>query len=383
MKKILIVSPFDRDANSFWRCMGPWSYLAKHSEGEYQIHVHQGECFWNTLDQYDLIFLHRPCRPMDQTILQIARNMNVPVWVDYDDWLFQLPMWNPNRASYHNPGIQHVIATCIACADIVTVSTPMLAKEFLPVNQNTVIVPNAYRSDLFTYRKPDVPERKDLFVWRGTNTHEGDLLSVIDGLKELKSPIQFLGGPSYSVLSQLKRDNFKVTTMADPILYWKNLYDLRAKVMLFPLYDDFFNHCKSNIAWIEAIHAGSLVVAPENMDQWKHPGVLSYSAHDSGSFADAAQEAMNMSSAQVKPIVADAYDYMRAKYDISVINNIRLDLLSSLFSPSFIRNKRNPYDQLISMWTLSVLKKEPLPHLNQLGQGNVPGGEKGNEKQSV
>lgn len=372
-KKILIQTPYASDANSFWRCIGPMSYLAKNSEGEIEIYCppEKSVLTWSSLDQFDLIFMHRPCRPEDLVLMQVARNMNVPVWIDYDDWLFHIPDWNPNRGSYHNPGIQHIMATCLACADIVTTSTQALAKEFLELNKNTILVPNAYRSDLFPFRKKDPPDRKQIFAWRGTNTHEGDLLSIGDSFSKLPAKIHFMGGPPYSVLARMKPESYALMPMTDPMLYWKSIYDLSPKVLLFPLFDLFFNRCKSNIAWIESVHAGALCVAPDNMSEWRHPGVIGYSPHDSESFLDASRQVMGMNEAEVRNAVSDAYEYIRSKYDISIINEIRVEILKSVFCSKFERNKRDPYDQLTGMWALSVLKKQPLPRIGE------------NEKQSV
>lgn len=375
MKKIYVQTPFGKDANSFWRCMGPLGYLAKQSQGEIQLHVPQdgAQYNWSAMTDIDLLFLHRPCRPDDLIMMQIARNMGVPVWIDYDDWLFHLPDWNPNKAEYHRDEVQRIMATCIACADIVTTSTKALAAAFLELNPHTVLLPNAYRSDLFPFRSKVVPDRKPIYVWRGTSTHEGDLLSVKSAITLLKEKIHFLGFPPYSLLHDLNPSQYVHTQSTDAILYWRNFYNLCAKVMLFPLYDTFFNRCKSNIAWMESIHAGALCVAPNGMDEWRHPGVVGYDAHDPVSFLDAAESTMAMDDGHSKVMVADAYDYIRFKYDISVINNIRLEILNSMFSPGFARNAKDPYNQLTGIWALSVLKKEPLPRV----------GDNKNEKQSV
>lgn len=381
--KIYIQTPFERDANSFWRCVGPLSYLSKASRKrrmipgmkldelynfeEVEIHVGvDGQlCTWAQLDKFDLIFMHRPCRPDDLTVLKLARNLNIPVWVDYDDWLFQIPDWNLGKKTYNNLGIQNIMATCLACADVVTTSTTALYKEFLTINPNTVLVPNAYRSDLFPYRGSTPPVRQNIAAWRGTNTHEGDLLSVMDALTLVDQKIHFMGGPPWSVLSRLQPEKYVHHEMNDPLLYWRSFYDLAPRVLLFPLYDLFFNHCKSNIAWIEALHAGCLVIAPEGFAEWNHPGVIKYKSHDSLSFLGAIESVFNMHEDDYQSSVKTAYDYMRNKYDISVINKIRFGILNSIFSTSFVRNKRDPYNQLTGMWALSVLSTKPLPRIGE------------------
>lgn len=365
MKKIFINTPYSSDANSFWRCMGPMSYLAKHSEGEIQIDcppANGPNYQWDRIADADLIFMHRPCRTQDMQLIKMARTLNIPVWSDYDDWLFHLPEWNPHADSYHANQTQTIMAAAIACSDIVSVSTGELQTQFSKVNQNVVILPNAYRTDLMPFRQPRAPARNDNYYWRGTNTHDGDLLSVADGFHSLSHPTRFMGSPSYQVLSQMNPKLVQKQPHVDPILYWKMLYETASKVMLFPLVDCFFNLCKSNIAWIEAIHAGSVIVAPD-LPEWRHPGVISYTPHDSQSFLTAADQAMALTSDQVLDINTEAYEYMKKLYGIQHVNSIREALVGSILSPTFVRNKRDPLFQadITGLWALSVLKGEPLP----------------------
>jgi hypothetical protein len=367
MKKIFINTPYASDANSFWRCIGPMSYLAKASEGEIQIHCPlPGTSFqWDAIAQYDLIFMHRPCRQQDIQLIKMARTLNIPVWSDYDDWLFYLPDWNPHAEAYHQTQVQTVMAAAIACSDVVSVSTAELQKQFLKVNKNVVIIPNAYRTDIVPFRQPKAPARKDFYYWRGTNTHDGDLLSVLDGFRSLSKPTRFMGSPCYQVLSQMQPSLVQRQKHVDTILYWKMLYESAFKVMLFPLVDCHFNLCKSNIAWIEAIHAGSVIVAP-NLPEWQHPGVITYTPHDSGSFLEAAEQAMSLPSDKVLEINTEAYNYMKQLYGIQNVNLIRRQLVDSILSPTFQRNKKDPFQaDLTGLWALSVLKGEELPRAPQ------------------
>lgn len=357
MKKIFILSPHSSDANSFWRCMGPLSYLAKNSN-EYEITVAPVSVFfWDTLGQYDLVFLHRPCRPDDLKLLQLAKTLNIPVWSDYDDWLFHLPDWNPSAAAYHNSNTQMVMASCIACSDVVTVSTSLLQKEFSKVNSNVIIVPNAYRDDLFPFRTEKPHPRKEIYYWRGTNTHDGDLLSVTDGFRSLTKKTIFMGSPAYALTSTLNKELVEIQNHVDVLHYWKMIYQKAPKILLFPLDGHYFNQCKSNIAWIEAIHAGALVVAPD-LPEWKLPGVVSYVCNNSESFLEAAETAMALDQIQIEQINADAFSYMKANFGISIVNAIRVGILNSMLSRDFKRNERDPFDQMVGLWGMSVLRGE-------------------------
>jgi hypothetical protein len=366
MKKIFISTPYSSDANSFWRCMGPMSYMAKHSGGEISIYLPPNgvQIQWDRLAEFDLIFLHRPCRREDVVLMRMAKLLNIPVWSDYDDWLFHLPAWNPSVLIYHNPEVQENMALCIATTDILSVSSIALQTEFQKINPNTVLIPNAYRSDLYPFRQSEVPERNPVFVWRGTNTHDGDLLSVASAFPKLSHKTQFLGGPAYSVLCQMNAEKYEKIDPVDPMIYWRAIYQRAPKAWLNPLDDCFFNRCKSNISWIEAIHSGAVCVAP-NLPEWRQPGVITYEPGDADEFLSAAEYAIEMDPQSQNAIVSEAYDYILSKYDISVINTIRTAVFESVFQPSFKRNHRDPFQQLTGIWALNILKGQPQGQSNE------------------
>src|SRR5271166_5681968 len=232
MKRILIVSPYERDANSFWRCMGPMTYLQNHSGGEIQITLSQmtNGIAWCDIMQYDLIFLHRPCRTDDLTVMKIAHNCGIPCWIDYDDWLFSIPSWNGSSQTYNNPGIQNIMAQCLVSADMISCSTRELFDKFKLVNPNVTLLKNAYRSDLYTYRTDELEPRKPIAYWRGSNTHDGDLLSVKEGFKGINGKVLFLGGATWMLLSSMDKGSYDVIGNQDVIMYYKYIYDLQAKV---------------------------------------------------------------------------------------------------------------------------------------------------------
>lgn len=356
MKKIFVMSPYSSDPNSFWRCMGPMAYLAKHSG--YQLYcAPQGVPFnWDTLAQYDYVFLHRPCRQEDFALIQMARQLNIPTWADYDDWLFHLPPWNPSAPVYHNLNLQQHMAACIASADVVSVTTGALSKMLMKLNPNVVIVPNAYRTDLFGFRKEPGP-REDFLYWRGSNTHDGDVASVLDALPDLPGKTKFIGSPGYFALSKMSADKYEMINPAGNLHYWRMIYEMRGKVMILPLDDCFFNQCKSNIAWMEAVHAGSMIVVPD-MPEWHQPGAIGYKPKDAHSFLEAVNYAFHLSESELTGMNKEAFSYMKQKFGIETVNKIREGILTMLTSPSFERNQKDPFLPGFGMWALNKLKEE-------------------------
>lgn len=354
MKRILVVTPYERDANSFWRCMGPMNYMQKNSKNEVQITLAQSSMgiAWCDIMQYDLVFLHRPCRPDDLTIMKIAHNCNVPTWVDYDDWLFDIPSWNQSSKSYNSSATQHIMAQCLVSADMISCSTQALFERFKQVNPNVILLKNAYRSDLFHYRRSELSPRRALAYWRGSDTHDGDLLSVKDGFKSLDAQMLFLGSPSWILLASMKPNSYSVVPSQDVILYYKYIYDLNAKICVFPLVDCFFNECKSNIAYIEALHAGAICIAPD-MPEWRKQGVITYKPHDFQDFNYSVNTAIHMDTHTHQSIVESAFESMKAEYDITQINQVRLELALNLTKDHSLPT---PYDQPAAMNAISILK---------------------------
>lgn len=350
-KKILIITPYSKDANSYWRCMGPWSYLAKHSRsrpihnlGEVEIElggdsIGKSYFAWDNIAQMDAIFFHRPCRKDDLIILEIAKQYKIPTWADYDDWLFELPISNPAHMHYSQPEIQKIIYQCIQSVDLVSVTTEPLYEKIKAINPNTVKIPNAYRSDLFKNEKKDDSPRNPVFTWRGTNTHDADLLSVSEAFEKLPAKVHFMGNPAWQVYT--KMSDYQLHRPQDNLVFLKNLSDLKPKVMLVPLQDNFFNRCKSNIAWMEAVHAGAVTVAPA-FPEWQQSGVIHYEAGNADSFLKAAQQAIALSEEEHKNLVKQAFDAILYQYDISYVNELRTYALRTLFNPSLKESKDQP-----------------------------------------
>lgn len=363
-KRVLVISPYFRDPNSLWRCMGPWNYLDKHYRDELQIHPHlrSDGCAWDDIDRFDLIFLHRPCRPDDLTVMKLAKVRRIPVWIDYDDWLFGLPAWNPHQKFYSSVQTQTIMAHCIATADCVSVTTDALYQLFKTINPNTVIVPNAYNVKMEEhYRRAPLPPRNHTIFWRGSDTHDADLLSIKEGLQNLPAPIGFLGRPSWLVLSGMKEGSFSLLQSQDPTLFNRYVYDLKPKAVVVPLVDCFFNRCKSNIAYIEALHAGAICVAPE-MPEWRREGVVTYKPHDSQDFLKAVTQVMDLSQEEHEAIVNPAFESMKANYSMESIAAQRKYLVEQLTSKDYTLNEKSPFDQTLGLSTLSQIRsygKEP------------------------
>lgn len=316
------MSPYRSDASSFYRSIGPLSYVAKHSEDRITVFYIDTtfEPTWETLIGYDIIFFHRPCRVIDVELMNLCCQMSIQTWIDYDDWLFEVPSWNPVAKYYQDERVQMNMIHMITHADLITCPTVDLYNRFYRINPYTEIVPNAYRDDLFSYHDPKTSKRNEVIVWRGSNTHEGDLLSVEQAWGKLPLPVVFIGEPPYSILSQMAPSQFKVYPAMPILEYFHFIYQLRPKIMVVPLQKCFFNDCKSNIAYIEGMHAGAVCVAPKSYE-WIMPGCYNYTQDSSDSFLNKVNEVTQMGLADLDYIQDNRIRLLFNKYE-SIIDEL-------------------------------------------------------------
>jgi hypothetical protein len=203
----------------------------------------------------------------------------VPLWVDYDDQVFKIPSWNPNRRHYENPITRKVVAETLAMADVITVSTQALADELAELNQNIIVIPNAINTRILGPNHPASPENRDLIFWRGSRTHREDLniatralVTISEDFPELTFAFQ---GMEPWFANMMDDNRVFLIESLDVIEYHQFLASVRPNICIFPLLDCDFNRSKSNCGWLEASWAGAATLAPA-WQEWQQPGVTNY-----------------------------------------------------------------------------------------------------------
>lgn len=298
---VLASIPQVTDATSMYRGVGPLFALQKaYPSIQFDINANVN---WATLSKSDVLFLQRPSSDDHVTAISVAKANKVPVIVDYDDWLLGLPRSNQMHSYYSEKRIQNNVVSIVSKADIVTVSTPYLgellrdilrrlakAQQFEDVNlreDKVIVVPNAYDERLLSKLDPDNrPQTKKIVCWRGSPTHDKDLLDVSPEIKRvvethLSWTYNFIGSPFWLALDiieqakGIKPTNIVVTPPIDAVVYFRLLEKIRPSLFIVPLDDNPFNRAKSNIAWIEATHAGAVTIAPD-FEEWRKPGIINY-----------------------------------------------------------------------------------------------------------
>lgn len=334
MLNLLAVIPNQSDATSFYRAGGPLQHLKR----KYNININLvAQYNWFTLGFSDIVFMQRPFRSTDVGIAQMAKSLGIPIWIDYDDDLFNVTTDNPAYEVYGKEEYQNNIKTMMRLCDFMSVSTDDLrvkAEKLYGMFGKVMTINNAFNSHLIQ-RKIAV-EKKKLILWRGSPTHHRDVTALAQPILELSNEYkdwvwEFIGDRLWFLTDGMPHERTICAEAMDIIDYHQHIADVSPSLMIVPLHDNTFNKAKSNIAWIEATHAGAVCVAP-NWPEWRRPGCLTY--NDPEDFKEVMQNAMN-GNIDLDLMRSLSMQEVEKKYNIDYTNEQRLAILASLCPHKF------------------------------------------------
>jgi hypothetical protein len=324
MLSLLSVIPQSTDATAFYRSTGPLSHMRKDYKNINIVFANHID--WSVIKLCDAVFMQRPFRPQDLTVATITKENNRPLWVDYDDDLFSVPSDNPTHIMYGSPDIQKNVANIIALADVVTVSTPALKKKYDPLNKNIIVVPNGIDDDLLKGHELFRGDRRASIMWRGSQTHERDLMSVSGELLKIATERpnlqwEFVGYNPWFITDLIK--GCRIEPGKDIPGYFRHIYQQRPGYFICPLFPNIFNKSKSNIAWIEATYAGAPCLAP-SWEEWVRPGCLNYNGP-----TEFREKLIAMVGGDIDcdKQVQESWDYIRENLTMKKTNEIRKKII--------------------------------------------------------
>lgn len=326
--KLLSLTVNKNDTTSFYRANGVFHDLKKQMDIDItSMDFRQlNDMSWATLFLYDAVFMQRPYQAVAVQLAQYCREIGLPLWMDYDDNLFEVPIDNPGYDIWAAPAIQKNMNSLIQIADVVSVSTHGLKQAFEKLNKNIQVIPNAFNADLFSYRNN--PKTNKNMLWRGSNTHNVDLMMYLDEIhhctqKYTDWTFTFFGYNPYFLPHTPNRKYIKST---DPIYYFRQLYKLAPRAMFVPLVNSVFNRCKSNIAWIEATFAGAVCLAPK-WEEWNMPGAITY--ENNAEFLEKMELILN-EKVNFKKYNTLSWEFIMEELRLDKINRQRVKLIESL-----------------------------------------------------
>ena len=313
---------YDRtEANSFYRSGGIASDLALLTGHKITVERwNEYEVQWQTLLQYDVLFLQRPFTDKALGVLRYAKSLGLKVWVDFDDNLLNVSPENKNFVFYSKQDTKKTIMQILVEADAVSVTTLSLKQNFEYIRKDIWVIPNAFNDKI----KRSVKKREKTVFWRGTDSHIFNLMShgdQINSLIENNPDYKFLFMGYYPWFIHAKKE---YTDPQDILLYFEKIQELAPSVVHVPINSDPFNCCRSPIAFIEASFAGAITVCPH---WWDVHGALKYK--DAQEYHDNIQSVLK-GDVDVEKYSRMSWEYVEDCLMLSKVNQKRKLLLESL-----------------------------------------------------
>lgn len=297
MIRIVFTAPDPTRNTSWWRGMGPMIDLERAYPDEFSV-ICPTEISWETLRRNDLLWMMHAGRPDHGTLIEMARGQGCAVVVDWDDMIWDIPTGNWIRTKI-TPGELERAAEIIMRSDIVSVSTPELAAYL--ANHGCTVPSRVLRNTLPTKMPwPAQPPPTKTVLWRGGQTHDGDIAAVEDDVVRLAEEFPdwnwvWAGWDRWSMSSRIPRERWSYWDVQPLNTYHAEMAKLAPAIVMAPLVDSEFNRCKSRLAVLEAAIAGGTLVCPDFPNYAEAPGAMHYRHGVEGEgFYDVMKQAMSL-----------------------------------------------------------------------------------------
>lgn len=215
----------------------------------------------NTIEPSHLIVIQRDfARDFQnyQRLLNYSKQKHIPIILDLDDNLLDLPPTHPDRLSHYYSDSLLPLLQAMTDVDAITVTTNPLKENVISYNQNVYLLPNFLDDKLWHFKAPKVEtdESSIKLLYMGTHTHSPDLEMISSAIDQLLKEFPTLHFTSYGVkLPKLLEGNERVSyVMTDSMEYaeFATLFQkMDADIAIAPLVQNKFNEQKSPLKFFE------------------------------------------------------------------------------------------------------------------------------------
>ena len=267
-------------------------------------------------------------------MLNLVKQNNKKIWIDYDDNYFGILQDNAAYDIYKHEHVQQNIIKCCELADVISVSTSYLKnilKSKLPFQKDIRVIPNGF--DHPRAKKQFHDQNPNIILWRGSHTHVRDISFYANEIIKLGNDFPdwkwvFVGWNPWQLLDHFRPGQLIYQEPIDPIQFYICLDQIRPQITFVPLFDSPFNRSKSNIGAIEGAYSGSAVFAPD-WEEWKIPGITHYK--DKNSFYFNLKKLMELSNEKRKELNHQIWGYIEQNLTLTKTNEARAQILKDYF----------------------------------------------------
>lgn len=327
-KMRILISTADKNNNvSFYRVEQPLLRLGI----EYDFM--SGEFNTESIKNYDCVLITQAYANIHIYIAEKCKEFKVPLWLDYDDLLLDVSIWNKIYPIFADrEAIRSDIKTLMSLSTFVTFSTNYL-KNYFEV-ENSFVLRNAFDNEYFC--EPSTIGKKNEVLHRGSDSHNLDLWtyreSILKAFSEIKNPYPFNWIPHFVGINPIYLNmqlNGLWTGWMDrtDYKYWlEKVCD--SKIQIVPLVDTPFNRSKSNCAWIEGTYAGCASLVP-NLEEWSNSGAITY--HNKSDFSEKLKGMMS-GRINLEEKVNKSREYINSNFSLKKINEQRAEIIKKFLT---------------------------------------------------
>lgn len=262
--RIMAVTPNLHDAMSYYRTVCPLLRLEEeYNDVEVVFGSPDADYSWDTFMRFNILFIQRPSTEKHLDLILKAKRHGLKVWVDIDDLLWGVTIDSPAFAHFNQQKTKELIKQCLFEPDLVTTSTQLLLDktlEFTKREKPIHVVRNAV-----DFNAEPTFKNGDGILWRGSHTHQADLLEHKEALinfgKQSKAIYYFYGYAPWFIMNSVNCNHYGY--FDDLTEYFRTVKTHAYSLAVAPLVDNDFNRCKSDIAALEAVMAGTTPLGPD------------------------------------------------------------------------------------------------------------------------
>jgi len=294
--------------------------------------------------QADVIVFHRPIKQEMYDAAVLLKQAGKKIVMDNDDTYransgVPVQMFGKDREKLDH-AISHIdtqLKKFAELADLVTVSTEFLKKEYESVNKNVQVLPNCV--DPFDWEEPtknDTGKTRILITGSVASNKDYEniipLLDMLKGREDVQIILQALPAdkpelketreiykPELDFWKQYNVEWYPFMSLTD---YLEFIPQLKVDIMLIPRHDNYFNRCKSNLKFLEASMCKMVTVAqsfpdgnsPYEANEYDAQNLILATTPDDWTY-----KVMELiDNPQRRAILSEkAYTYVKENYDIN------------------------------------------------------------------
>lgn len=315
---------------SWYRVQGVFAYLEKEMQ-DVKFGYSNDSDTWREMFHWDIIYFNRAFGVQALEVLRNLKLLKKQLWLDYDDNIFNLDKQHQHYETYIDKTTIEANKEIIKLADVITVTTVFLKDLLSEYNTNIIVIPNSYNDHIFPFRDMSDIVRDDIILWRGSNFHRHDLFDFKDQISEITKDSRlkwvFMGDDPWFIKTTENEKNIIYIPPSDAVSFYKDLYKSKPFLLHVPLKNDDFNLAKSNIAMLEAILAGTTILAPKT-HEWEHDGVFTYT--DKHDYLEKLRALSYSTNTYIEKHYKLIVEEVKDKFLLSKTNELRKEIIKNL-----------------------------------------------------